>query len=100
MDEGYELTKALLKGLAYVAENFPDNPRLAWTLLAIGSAMIACAFIPITSPDLAEPLQPLQVLGAIAGGVCLLLGTYVFFRRWVWNRQDRRTPVVNSLNLK
>ena len=94
-----ELLKALLKGLAYVAENFPDNPRLAWKLILGGGALIATILVPTISPELND-VALVAVPCAIAGCVCVLLGAFVFFRRWVWKRQDKRPPVVTSLNLK
>jgi hypothetical protein len=96
----YELLKLLLKGLAYLAENFPDNPRLGRKLLLVGGALFSAVFAPTTSPEWGGLVAVLQLLCTIAGGVCLLLGTFVFFRRWVWRRQEKRTPVVMSLNLK
>ncbi|HYL83558.1 MAG TPA: hypothetical protein VE263_04935 [Candidatus Angelobacter sp.] len=95
-----EFLKALLKGLAYVAENFPDNPRLGRKLLFAGAVLVSTILAPTSSPEWGDLVLILQVLCVIAGGVCLLLGAFVFFRRWVWRRQDKRTPVVTSLNLK
>ena len=94
-----EFLKALLKGLAYVAENFPDNPRLGRRLLFWGSLLVASIAIPRPTAEW-DDLILLQVPCAVAGIVCWILGAFVFFRRWVWKRQDKRHPVVTSLNLK
>jgi hypothetical protein len=94
-----EFLKAVLKGLAYVAENFPDNPRLTWKLILSGCALIGIMFVPTISPELND-LFLVAFPCAIAGCICILLGIFVCLRRWVWRRQDRRAPVVTSLNLK
>jgi hypothetical protein len=95
-----ELLKAILKGLAYVAENFPDNPRLGRRLLIGGGLLLSTLFLPVNSPDWGDFLSVLVPLCTITGGVCVVLGTFVFFRRWVWRRQEKRTPVITSLRLK
>ena len=94
-----EFLKAVLKGLAYVAENLPDNPRLGRRLLFWGSVLIATLFVPRPTPEWKD-LILLQVPCALAGIVCWILGVFLFFRRWVWRRQEKRAPVVTSLNLK
>lgn len=96
----FELLKALIKGLAWLGENFPDNPRLGRKLLLVGGVLVSMILVPNTSPDLGDFILMLQVLCVIAGGSCLILGSFVFFRRWVWRRQDKRTPVIMSLGLK
>ena len=95
-----ELLKAILKGLAWLGENFPDNPRLGRKLLLVGGALVSTIFVPNTSPELGDLILLLQILCVIAGGPCLILGSFVFFRRWVWRRQDKRAPVIMSLGLK
>ena len=96
----FELAKAILEGLAWLGENFPDNPCLARKLLLSGGVLLSTVFIPNTSPELGDLILLLQVLCVIAGGPCLILGSFVFFRRWVWRRQDQRRPVIISLVLK
>ena len=93
-----ELMKLLWKGLGYLVENCPDNPRLGWKLVFCG-ALMAGIFVPTISPQLADFVF-LAVPGFFAGCICLLLGAFVFFRRWVWRWQDHRAPVITSLNLK
>src|SRR5215470_16322814 len=95
-----ELLKALLKGLAWVGENFPDDPRLGRKLLLVGGVLISSLLIPTTSPDWGDLVAMLQLLCVLAGGVCLLLSAFVFFRRWVWKRQDKRAPVITTLLTK
>ena len=94
-----EALKWLWKGLGYLVENFPDNPRLAWKLILGGCALIATIFVPTISPEWND-LFFVAFPCAIAGCICILLGIFVFFRRWVWRRQEKRQPVVTSLNLK
>ena len=95
-----EFLKAVLKGLAWLGENFPDNPRLGRKLLLIGVVLVATIFLPNSSPEVGDPILMLQLLCVTAGGPCLILGSFVFFRRWVWRRQDKRAPVVTTLLLK
>lgn len=96
----FELLKAIIKGLAWLGENFPDDPRLGRKLLVIGGALVSLIFVPSTSPELGDLIVLLQVLCVIGGGSCLILGSFVFFRRWVWRRQDKRAPVIMSVGLK
>jgi len=90
----------ILRGLAGLAENFPDNPRLGRRLLLGGGVLVCTIFVPDTSPDWGDLILILKSLSGIAGSVCVVLGAFVFFRRWVWRRQEKRTPVITSLRLK
>lgn len=96
----FEFLKAVLKGLAWLGENFPDNPRLGRKLLLAGVVLISLILVPNSSPELGDLILMLQLLCATAGGACLILGGFVFFRRWVWRRQDKRAPVITTLLLK
>jgi hypothetical protein len=89
-----------LKGLAWLGENFPDNPRLGRRLLLGGTILVSSVFLPENPQDPDDPFLVVKVFCIIAGTVCLVLGTFVFFRRWVWRRQEKRAPVITSLKLK
>jgi len=90
----------LLRGLARLADTFPDNPRLGRKLLLLGGFLFSAILIHDPSADVDDPFLVLKYLSAISGGVCIILGSFVFFRRWVWKRQDDRPPVITSLRLK
>ena len=90
----------ILRGLAKLAENFPDNPRLGRKLLLGGGILLCAIFVPDTSPEWGDLILVLKFLSAITGGVCVVLGAFVFFRRWVWRRQENRPPIITSLRLK
>ena len=90
----------LLKHLGPLVDNFPDDPRLGRKLLLVGGVLVSTIFVPSTSPEWSVFVLILKSLCVIAGGVCSLFGAFVFFRRWVWRRQDKRVPVIRSLNLK
>ena len=90
----------ILEGIAKIAEKFPDNPRLGRILLLVGFVLVSTIFAPTNSPNWGDFVLIAKSLCVITGGVCLLLGAFVFFRRWVWRRQEKRTPVISSLNLK
>jgi hypothetical protein len=95
-----DLIIEILRGLAKLAENFPDNPRLGRKLLLGGGLLFCALFVPDTSPEWGDLILVLKFLSAITGGVCMVLGTFVFFRRWVWRRQEKRPPVITTLRLK
>lgn len=95
-----KLLELALKGLGPLAENFPDDPRLGRKLLLGGSLLVLTIAAPTTSPEWGDFILILKSLCIIAGGACWILGGFVFFRRWVWKREDRRVPVITSLNLK
>jgi hypothetical protein len=78
----------ILKDLAELAENFPDNPRLGRRLLVGGGVLVCTIFVPDTSPNWGILILILKSLCAITGAVCMVLGSFVFFRRWVWRRQE------------
>ena len=90
----------ILKDLAELAENFPDNPRLGRKLLLGGGALLCTIFVPDTSPSWGVLILILKSLCVISGAVCMVLGTFVFFRRWVWRRQEKRPPIITTLRLK
>jgi len=97
---GAHLILHLLRALAALAENFPDNPRLGRGLLLGGGVLLCALFVPDTSPELSDLTLVLKYLSAIAGGACVVLGAFVFFRRWIWRRQENRPPIITSLRLK
>ena len=97
---GAHLILHILRALAALAENFPDNPRLGRRLLLGGGLLLCALFVPDTSPERGDLILVLQYLSAITGAVCVILGAFVFFRRWVWRRQENRPPIINSLRLK
>ena len=97
---GAHLILHLLRALAALAENFPDNPRLGRGLLLGGGVLLCALFVPDTSPELGDLILVLKYLSAITGGVCAVLGSFVFFRRWIWRRQENRPPIITSLRLK
>jgi hypothetical protein len=90
----------LLKGLAWIGENFPDNPRLGRNLLFVGGALVGIFFLPEGSSEWMDAIVIAKVLSVIAGGVCIILGIFIFFRRWVWRRQDNRPPIITTLRLR
>lgn len=94
-----ELLKTIIKVLAWFGENLPDDPRLGRKLLLAGGVLVCVIFVPSTSPDWGNVIFGLQLLCVLGGGLCLILGSFVFFRRWVWRRQDKRAPVIMSLEL-
>jgi hypothetical protein len=89
-----------LKALAWLGENFPDHPRLGRRLLLAGIILVSSVFLPANPQDPDDPFLIVKAFFIIAGTVCLVLVTFVFFRRWVWRRQDRRAPLITSLKLK
>jgi len=97
---GAHLILHILRALAVLAENFPDNPRLGRRLLLGGGLLLCALFVPDTSPEWGDLILVLQYLSAITGAVCVILGAFVFFRRWVWRRQENRPPIITSLRLK
>jgi len=97
---GAHLILHILRALAVLAENFPDNPRLGRRLLLGGGLLLCALFVPDTSPEWGDLILVLKYLSALTGGVCVVLGTFVFFRRWVWRRQENRPPIITSLRLK
>ena len=97
---GAHLILHILRALAVLAENFPDNPRLGRRLLLGGGLLLCALFVPDTSPEWGDLILVLKYLSAITGAVCVILGAFVFFRRWVWRRQENRPPIINSLRLK
>ena len=90
----------LLKHLGPLVDSIPDSPRVGRRLLMSGGVLLSALFVPTTSPQWGDLILICQVLCAITGGVCLMIGGFIFFRRWVWRRQEKRTPVVTSLDLK
>jgi hypothetical protein len=90
----------LLKGLAWLGENFPDNPPPGRRLL-LGGGILLCGFFVREKPeDWADAILITKSLCVITGGVCIILGSFVFFRRWVWRRQDSRPPTITTLRWK
>ena len=90
----------LLKGLAWLGENFPDNPRLGRGLLLVGGLLLCTFFVPVGTEESADLILVLKGLSVIAGSVCVILGAFIFFRRWVWGRQDKRPPTITTLKWK
>ena len=97
---GAPLILHLPGALAALAENFPDNPRLGPRLLLGGGLLQCVVFVLDASPERGDLIPILKYLSAITGGVCVVLATFVFFRRWVWTRQENRPPIITSLRLK
>lgn len=75
---GAHLILHILRALAALAENFPDNPRLGRNLLLGGGLLLCALFVPDTSPEWGDLILALKCLSAITGGVCLILGAFVF----------------------
>jgi pilus assembly protein TadC len=90
----------LLKHLGPLVESIPDSLRFGRRMLIGGVALVCAIFVPTISREWGIAILILQVLCVVTGGICLLIGAFVFFRRWVWRRQEKRQPVVTSLNLK
>jgi hypothetical protein len=90
----------LLKGLAWLGENLPDNPRHGRKLLLGGGILLCAYFVPERPEEWADAILILKVLSEIAGSVCIILGAFIFFRRWVWRRQEKRPPIITTLGLK
>ena len=90
----------LLKGLAWLGENFPDSPRLGGGLLLVGGLLLSALFVPVGTEESADLTLVLKDLSVIAGSVCVILGGFIFFRRWVWRRQEKRPPTITMLKWK
>lgn len=95
----FEVLKGILKVLAWIGENLPDNPRLARWLILIGILSGGALFLPTDATDVGMFLSMIQVLCVTAGSICMVLGLFVFFRRTVWRRQEKLEPRVLSLDL-
>jgi hypothetical protein len=97
--DGYGIIMSVLRGLAWLAENFPDDPRIAKRLLLIAALLIAAFFLSYNPPGYEDLILILRYLALISGAVCATLGSYVFFRRAVWWRQDKAGSGLVSLDL-
>ena len=91
----------LIKGAAWLGENFPDDPRLARRLLIIGGILCLSFIVPtrFAADWDFHLLLFLEFLSLICGGICLLLGVLVFFRRAVWWRQEKAGSGFTNLDL-
>ena len=98
--DGYHLILGILRGLAWLGENFPDNPRLGRGLLFGGGLLLCAVVLSTDDPDSVDLILGIKYLCVIAGGVLLVLGSFVFFRRWVWRRQENRPPIITTLQWK
>ena len=87
----------VIKFLGWVAEHFPDDPRLGWKCLLGGTLLAAAIFVPERFVGENLALYVIQILSLITGIVCFVLGLFVFFRRAVWRLQDRREKRTISL---
>jgi len=87
------------RGIAWVAENFPDDPRLGKRLLLVGAALIGAFWFLDHWHQWMDSTSILQVLSLIAGITCIVLGLFVFFRRAVWRNQEKRGSGLLSLDL-
>jgi hypothetical protein len=90
----------VLRGLADLTENFPDNARPGRGLPLGGGALFCAIFVPDTSPNRGSLILILKSLGAVTGAVCMILGSFVFFGRWVCKRQEKQPPTVTSIRWK
>src|SRR5713226_9571717 len=89
----------IVKGLAWLAENLPDDPRLGGRLLLGGGILLTASFAPADSAEWGDAILIAKVLCVIAGIACVILGAFVFFRRCVWKRQEIRAPIITGLDL-
>lgn len=91
----------LTKGLGWIGENFPDDPRLGRRLLIIGAVLCSVFVIPtrFAADWNFRHLLFLQFLCLIGGIPCLVFGVLVFFRRAVWWRQQKAGSGLTSLEL-
>lgn len=88
----------LIKGVAYVGENFPDDPRLARRLLVAGGLLLG-ANRYLAQSAWRDSTFFFQRLCVVAGIACGVLGLFVFFRRAVWWRQEKAGSGLTSLDL-
>jgi hypothetical protein len=67
------------RGIAWITENFPDDPRLGKKLLLVGAALSGAFWFLAHSPQWMDSTFILQGLSLIAGIICIVLGLFVFF---------------------
>src|SRR5260370_2197647 len=96
---GAHLILHILRALAVLAENFPDNPRLGRRLLLGGGLLLCALFVPDTSPEWVDLILILKYLSAITRRVSVVFAPFVFSRPSVWIRHDNRPPIINSSRL-
>ena len=94
-----ELIKYLLKGLVWLAENFPDDPRLAKRLLLIGAMLSSAIFLPVGPAGYEDVALVARYALLFCGAICGILGAFVFFRRFVWWRQEKAGSGLVNLDL-
>jgi hypothetical protein len=82
----------LIKGAAWVAENFPDDSRLARRLLVAAGALLgAHSFLARWAGR--DSIFLFQGLCLVAGILCGFLGLSVLFRRAVWFVRRKQVQV-------
>jgi hypothetical protein len=88
----------LIKSVAWIGENFPDNPHLARRLLMAGGLLLSASWY-LAESSWRDSTFSFRRLCLIAGIGCGFLGLFVFFRRAVWWRQEKTGSGLTSLDL-
>lgn len=79
----------LIKAILWVGENFPDDSELADRLLLGGTPFLVFALLPSRLTAGNVPWYFAKWAIVAMGAASIFLGAFVYFRRFVWNRQQK-----------